>query len=173
MLNHRHTCSFGVVEATNCAHVILNQNPRQPPCWLRAALPCPARAPPCWPRVVPPCPRTALPHAVPPCPARAPSYPARAPLCRLPRRPALPARHPAGRRAVLPCPRAALLYVKHIALRYFLARELQQRGQLRLAYVATRANTADIFTKALQSGDHQRFCTVLGIVSVLPHLLTA
>ncbi|CAI7740746.1 unnamed protein product [Closterium sp. NIES-54] len=30
---------------------------------------------------------------------------------------------------------------KHIALRYFLARELQQRGQLRLAYVATRANT--------------------------------
>ncbi|CAI7925299.1 unnamed protein product, partial [Closterium sp. NIES-53] len=40
---------------------------------------------------------------------------------------------------------------KHIALRYFLHRELQQRGQLRLAYVATRANTADIFTKALQS----------------------
>ncbi|CAI7730489.1 unnamed protein product [Closterium sp. NIES-53] len=38
---------------------------------------------------------------------------------------------------------------KHIALRYFLARELQQRGQLRLAYVATRANIADIFTKAL------------------------
>ncbi|CAI7767595.1 unnamed protein product [Closterium sp. NIES-53] len=44
---------------------------------------------------------------------------------------------------------------KHIALRYFLAREFQQRGQLCLAYVATRANTADIFTKALQSGDHQ------------------
>ncbi|CAI7856162.1 unnamed protein product [Closterium sp. NIES-53] len=38
---------------------------------------------------------------------------------------------------------------KHIALRYFLARELQQRGQLCLAYVATRANTADVFTKAL------------------------
>ncbi|CAI7933965.1 unnamed protein product [Closterium sp. NIES-54] len=33
---------------------------------------------------------------------------------------------------------------KHIALRYFLARELQQRGQLPLAYAATRANTADI-----------------------------
>ncbi|CAI7831590.1 unnamed protein product [Closterium sp. NIES-53] len=47
---------------------------------------------------------------------------------------------------------------KHIALCYFLARELQQRGQLRLAYMATRANTADIFTKALQSGDDQRFC---------------
>ncbi|CAI7879837.1 unnamed protein product [Closterium sp. NIES-54] len=39
---------------------------------------------------------------------------------------------------------------KHIALRYFLSRELQQRGQLRLAYVATRANTADIFTKAFR-----------------------
>ncbi|CAI7920614.1 unnamed protein product [Closterium sp. NIES-53] len=30
---------------------------------------------------------------------------------------------------------------KHIALRYFLARELQQRRQLRLSYVASRANT--------------------------------
>ncbi|CAI7853126.1 unnamed protein product [Closterium sp. NIES-53] len=38
---------------------------------------------------------------------------------------------------------------KHIALRYFLARELQQRGQLRLACVASQANTADIFTKVL------------------------
>ncbi|CAI7898424.1 unnamed protein product [Closterium sp. NIES-53] len=60
---------------------------------------------------------------------------------------------------------------KHIALRYFLARELQQRGQLCLRYVATRANTADIFTKALQPGDHQRFCTVLGLVPAVPHLL--
>ncbi|CAI7764681.1 unnamed protein product [Closterium sp. NIES-53] len=62
---------------------------------------------------------------------------------------------------------------KHIALRYFRARELQHRGQLHLAYVATRANTADVFTKALQSSDHQRFCTVLGLVPTLPHLLTA
>ncbi|CAI7803090.1 unnamed protein product [Closterium sp. NIES-53] len=62
---------------------------------------------------------------------------------------------------------------KHIALRYFLARELQQRGQLRLAYVATRANTADIFTKALPPGDHKCFSTVLGLVPTLPHLLTA
>ncbi|CAI7829183.1 unnamed protein product, partial [Closterium sp. NIES-53] len=52
---------------------------------------------------------------------------------------------------------------KHIALRYFLARELQQRGQVHLAYVATRANTADIFTKALPPGDHQCFSTVLGL----------
>ncbi|CAI7908171.1 unnamed protein product [Closterium sp. NIES-54] len=62
---------------------------------------------------------------------------------------------------------------KHIALRYFLARELQQRGQLRLAYVASQANTADVFTKALPPGDHQRFCTMLGLVPTWPHLLTS
>ncbi|CAI7858793.1 unnamed protein product [Closterium sp. NIES-53] len=59
---------------------------------------------------------------------------------------------------------------KHIALCYFLARELQQRGQLRLAYVASQANTADIFTKALQPCDHQRFCTMLAAASATsPH----
>ncbi|CAI5953966.1 unnamed protein product [Closterium sp. NIES-64] len=62
---------------------------------------------------------------------------------------------------------------KHIALRYFLARELQQRGQMRLAYVASEANTADVLTKALAPCDHQRFCTQLGLVPVLPHLLTS
>ncbi|CAI7753454.1 unnamed protein product [Closterium sp. NIES-54] len=62
---------------------------------------------------------------------------------------------------------------KQIALRYFLARELQQRGQLRLAYVASEANTANIFTKALPPGDHQRFCTMLGLVPTWPHLLTS
>ncbi|CAI7795673.1 unnamed protein product [Closterium sp. NIES-53] len=53
---------------------------------------------------------------------------------------------------------------KHIALRYFLARELQQRGQLRLAYVASEANTADVFTKALAPCDHQRCCMQLGLL---------
>ncbi|CAI7804997.1 unnamed protein product, partial [Closterium sp. NIES-54] len=62
---------------------------------------------------------------------------------------------------------------KHIALRYFLARDLQKPGQLCLAYVASRANTADVFTKALQPCDHQRFCTVLGLVPTMPHLLTS
>ncbi|CAI7732152.1 unnamed protein product [Closterium sp. NIES-53] len=56
---------------------------------------------------------------------------------------------------------------KHIAPRYFLARELRQRGQLRLAYVATRANTADVFTKALPPGDHQCFVTMLGLLALL------
>ncbi|CAI7831660.1 unnamed protein product [Closterium sp. NIES-53] len=50
---------------------------------------------------------------------------------------------------------------------------LYQRRQLRLSYVASRANTADVFTKALGSGDHQRFCTTLGLVPTLPHLLVA
>ncbi|CAI7847439.1 unnamed protein product [Closterium sp. NIES-54] len=62
---------------------------------------------------------------------------------------------------------------KHIALRYFLARELQQRGQLCLAYVASQANTADVFTKALQPYDHLHFCVVLGLVPTVPHLLTS
>ncbi|CAI7751989.1 unnamed protein product [Closterium sp. NIES-53] len=70
-------------------------------------------------------------------------------------------------------PRSPPVLTKHIALRYFLARELQQRGQLRLAYVASRANTADVFTKALQPCDHQRFCTVLGLVPTVPRLLTS
>ncbi|CAI7791948.1 unnamed protein product [Closterium sp. NIES-53] len=56
---------------------------------------------------------------------------------------------------------------KHIALRYFLALELQQRGQLRLAYVATRANTPDVFTKSFPPGDHPRFSTVLGLLAFL------
>ncbi|CAI7811532.1 unnamed protein product [Closterium sp. NIES-53] len=37
--------------------------------------------------------------------------------------------------------------IKHIALRYFLARDLQQRGQLCLAYIATRANTSGVAHK--------------------------
>ncbi|CAI7925242.1 unnamed protein product [Closterium sp. NIES-54] len=62
---------------------------------------------------------------------------------------------------------------KHIALHYFLTQALQQRGQLRLAYVTTQANTADVFTKALWSSDHQRFYPALGLVPTLPHLLVS
>ncbi|CAI5482672.1 unnamed protein product [Closterium sp. Yama58-4] len=54
--------------------------------------------------------------------------------------------------------------VKHIDVRYFLLRELQRRGQARLDFVASEANTADIFTKALQPCDHRRFCLQLGLV---------
>ncbi|CAI7825977.1 unnamed protein product [Closterium sp. NIES-54] len=63
--------------------------------------------------------------------------------------------------------------MKHIALRYFLARELQQRGQFRLAYVASQANTAGVFIKALQPYDHQRVCSVLVLLPIVSHLLTS
>ncbi|CAI7825580.1 unnamed protein product [Closterium sp. NIES-54] len=56
--------------------------------------------------------------------------------------------------------------VKHIDVRYFLLRELQRRGQARLDFVASEANTADIFTKALPPGDHHRFCLQFGLVDV-------
>ncbi|CAI7913491.1 unnamed protein product [Closterium sp. NIES-53] len=70
-------------------------------------------------------------------------------------------------------PRSPPVLTKRIALRYFLAQELQQRGQLRLAYVASQANIADVFTKALSPCDHQRFCTVPDLVPTVPHLLTS
>ncbi|CAI7783324.1 unnamed protein product [Closterium sp. NIES-53] len=63
---------------------------------------------------------------------------------------------------------------KHIFLRYFLARELQQRGQLRLAYMASQANTADVFTKALPPGlhlyQHQLGCLLFASVTCRPDL---
>ncbi|CAI7813400.1 unnamed protein product [Closterium sp. NIES-54] len=61
--------------------------------------------------------------------------------------------------------------VKHIDVRYFLLRELQRRGQARLDFVASEANTADVFTKALAPGDHHRFCVQLGLVELGPRLL--
>ncbi|CAI7895486.1 unnamed protein product [Closterium sp. NIES-53] len=58
---------------------------------------------------------------------------------------------------------------KHIQLRCFLLREFQQRGQARVVRVVSKANTADIFTKALPPCAHQRFCTQLGLcVYMLP-----
>ncbi|CAI7864307.1 unnamed protein product [Closterium sp. NIES-53] len=53
----------------------------------------------------------------------------------------------------------------------FFSSYLQQHGQLRLAYVANRANTADIFTKALQSGDHQLVTAVVAAVGVVVAIL--
>ncbi|CAI7920884.1 unnamed protein product [Closterium sp. NIES-53] len=62
---------------------------------------------------------------------------------------------------------------KHIALRYFLAQDLLQRGHLSLAYVASQSNAANIFTSALGSGDHQQFWIALGLMPTLPHLLVS
>ncbi|CAI7773755.1 unnamed protein product [Closterium sp. NIES-53] len=78
-----------------------------------------------------------------------------------------------NRSAVLSCVEPRLVgKAKHIQLRYFLLRELQQRGQALVRRVVSEANTADIFTKALPPCDHQRFCTQLGLVPARPHLLT-
>ncbi|CAI7888409.1 unnamed protein product, partial [Closterium sp. NIES-53] len=75
---------------------------------------------------------------------------------------------------LMTCTRPDLAYPLSLLARYVApGRHRKQRGQLRLAYVATRANTADVFTKALPPGDHQCFVTVLGFVPSLPHLLTA
>ncbi|CAI7807529.1 unnamed protein product [Closterium sp. NIES-53] len=65
--------------------------------------------------------------------------------------------------AVLLCEEPCLVgKAKHIQLRYFFLRELQQRGQALVRRVVSEANTADIFTKALPPSDHQHFCTQLG-----------
>ncbi|CAI7770270.1 unnamed protein product [Closterium sp. NIES-53] len=61
--------------------------------------------------------------------------------------------------------------VKHIDVRYFLLRELQRHGHARLDFVASEANTADVFIKALAPGDHHKFCVELGLVEVGPRLL--
>ncbi|CAI7806380.1 unnamed protein product [Closterium sp. NIES-53] len=61
--------------------------------------------------------------------------------------------------------------VKHIDVRYFLLRELRRRSQAHLDFVELKANTADIFTKALLPSDHHKFCLQLGLVDVGPQLL--
>ncbi|CAI7833694.1 unnamed protein product [Closterium sp. NIES-53] len=77
-----------------------------------------------------------------------------------------------NRSAILLCEEPRLVgKAKHIQLRYFLLHELQQRGQALVRHVVSKANTADIFTKALPPCDHQRLCTQLGLVSTCPHLL--
>ncbi|CAI7861323.1 unnamed protein product [Closterium sp. NIES-54] len=65
-----------------------------------------------------------------------------------------------NRSAILLCEEPRLVgKAKHIHLRYFLLRNVQQRGQARMVQVASEANTADIFTKVLPPCDHHRFCT--------------
>ncbi|CAI7804356.1 unnamed protein product [Closterium sp. NIES-53] len=61
--------------------------------------------------------------------------------------------------------------VKHIDVRYFLLRELQRRGQAHFDFVASEANTADVFTKALAPSDYHMFCVQLGLVEAGPQLL--
>ncbi|CAI7886398.1 unnamed protein product [Closterium sp. NIES-53] len=75
---------------------------------------------------------------------------------------------------LMTCTRPDLAYPLSLLARYVApGRHRKQRRQLRLSCVASWANIADVFTKALGSGDHQRFCTALGLVPTLPHLLVA
>ncbi|CAI7816852.1 unnamed protein product, partial [Closterium sp. NIES-53] len=55
-----------------------------------------------------------------------------------------------------------VLYVDNKAM-LALCREHRLEHRTKHIYVASEANTADIFTKALAPGDHQRFCTLLGL----------
>ncbi|CAI7894887.1 unnamed protein product [Closterium sp. NIES-53] len=76
-----------------------------------------------------------------------------------------------NRSSILLCEEPRLVgKAKHIQVRYFLQRELQQRGQALVRRVVSEANTADILAKALPPCDHQRFCTQLGLVSTGPRL---
>ncbi|CAI7869433.1 unnamed protein product [Closterium sp. NIES-53] len=52
---------------------------------------------------------------------------------------------------------------KHIEVRYFFVRELVQSGFLCLCKVATDANLADIFTKALFRAPHRFYVRALGL----------
>lgn len=52
---------------------------------------------------------------------------------------------------------------KHIEARYFFVRELVQAKRLRTAHIPGVANVADIFTKPLNSEDHSRLTSMLGL----------
>ncbi|CAI5462058.1 unnamed protein product [Closterium sp. Yama58-4] len=52
---------------------------------------------------------------------------------------------------------------KHIELRYFFIRELVQKGLIAVRKIATEANLADIFTKALLRPAHSAFLRLIGL----------
>ena len=53
---------------------------------------------------------------------------------------------------------------KHIEIRYHFIRDWVQRGVVRLAYVSTDDQVADILTKSLPKGKHVRFRGMMGVV---------
>ena len=54
---------------------------------------------------------------------------------------------------------------KHIEIRYHFIRDWVQRGAVRLAYVSTNDQVADILTKSLPKGKHVRFRGMMGVVA--------
>ena len=54
---------------------------------------------------------------------------------------------------------------KHIEIRYHFIRDWVQRGAVRLAYVSTDDQVADILTKSLPKGKQVRFRGMMGVVA--------
>ena len=54
---------------------------------------------------------------------------------------------------------------KHIEIRYHFIRDWVQRGAVRLAYVSTDDQVADILTKRFTKGKHVRFRGMMGVVA--------
>ena len=54
---------------------------------------------------------------------------------------------------------------KHIEIRYHFIRDWVQRGAVRLVYVSTDDQVADILTKSLPKGKHVRFRGMMGVVA--------
>jgi hypothetical protein len=53
---------------------------------------------------------------------------------------------------------------KHINLKYFLVREHVHAGNVKVEYVESKSQIADIFTKALDKNDFSRLWPLLGLV---------
>ena len=54
---------------------------------------------------------------------------------------------------------------KHIEIKYHFIRDWVQRGVVRIAYVSTDDQVADILTKSLPKGKHVRFRGMMGVVA--------
>ena len=53
---------------------------------------------------------------------------------------------------------------KHIEIKYHFIRDYVQKGVVRLEYISTNEQVADIFTKALPRGKHVHFKDKMGVV---------
>ena len=53
---------------------------------------------------------------------------------------------------------------KHIAIRYHFIRDCVQKGAVKLEYISTNEQVADILTKSLPQGNHVFFRDKMGVV---------
>ena len=53
---------------------------------------------------------------------------------------------------------------KHIEIRYFYIRDMVQKGAIKLQYVSTNEQVADVLTKPLSRVKFEYFCDKLGVV---------